>query len=97
MDEDTTGEVVVQCHREKKTASVVLKFTMELIGQATMFDRPIDADLELFVRGSHKFMNRAMSHATEAVEVINYAHVWPHFGIERKRELDIKPVRRVRR
>ena len=89
--------MVIQFRRRKKTASVVLKFAMELIGQATIFDRPSDAGLEQFVRGSHKFMDRAMFHATQAVEVINYGHVWPHSGIERKRELDIKPVRKVRR
>lgn len=97
MDEDTTGEVIVKRDVAKKTASVTLKFTMELIGQATIYDRKKEEDLEAFVKGSHKFLNEIMAQASNAIEMISYGLVWPHFGIERaKGAPEIKDTRKLR-
>lgn len=97
MHEDTTGEVVIRRNVTAHTASVVLKFTMELIGQATSYDRRKEEDLQAFVKGSHKFLNEIMAHASKAVESISYGLVWDHFGIEReKAPPEIKDTRRLR-
>lgn len=97
MDDDTTGEVVIRRDVTAHTAKVVLKFAMELIGQATIFDRKKEEDLEAFVRGSHKFLNEIMENASRAVEMISYGLVWDHFGIEREKAApEIKDTRRLR-
>lgn len=96
MHEDTEGTVIVTLDNVKHTASVVLRFAVELVAQSTTFDKPEDADLEHFVKGSHAFVEQAMKHATMAIEVILYGLVWSHFGIERRKQLEIKDTRKLR-
>ena len=97
LHEDTEGNVVVMRNTTDHTASVVMRFAMELVGQASIIDKPEEANIEQFVKGSHRFLDKIMRHASNAIEVVLYGHVWPHFGIERRKQIEIRDTRSLRR
>ena len=96
LHEDTEGTVVVMRDTTDHTANVVMRFTMELVGQASMIDKPDEANIEQFVKGSHRFLDQIMRHASNAIEVVLYGHVWEHFGIERRKQIEVRDTTSLR-
>jgi hypothetical protein len=79
LSPDYVGVIGIQLNHLKRSARVVFKFALELVGIGLTADRE-NRDIEEFVHESFEILTDAMSHATRAIHALSDHYILRKFG-----------------
>ena len=80
LSPDYVGVIGIQLDGLKRSARVVFKFALELVGIGLTTDRK-NRDIENFVHESFEILTVAMSHSTKAIDAVSDHYILPKLGL----------------